>query len=183
MVNYQLGKVYKIVGNGKIYVGSTCKRLLCQRLAGHNGDYKLYQKGQGTNVTSYQCLSDPNHYIELLELCPSDSKDELHKCERKYIEQLECVNKCIAGRTMKEYQEIHKEQIKEQHKEYREAHKEKIKEQSKAYREANKEAINERDKAYREANKEQKKAYREANKDKIKEYNKEYRQKNKQIIN
>ena len=40
MVNYQLGKVYKIVGNGKIYVGSTCERLLCQRLSGHNRSYK-----------------------------------------------------------------------------------------------------------------------------------------------
>ena len=106
MVNYQLGKVYKIVGNGKIYVGSTCKRLLCQRLSGHNCVYKSYQKGKGNNVTSFQCLSDPDHYIELLELCPSDSKDELHKCERKWIEELECVNKCIVGRTLKEYKEV-----------------------------------------------------------------------------
>ncbi len=103
MVNYQLGKVYKIVGNGKIYVGSTCKRLLCQRLAGHNGSYKQYQNGLGGNMTSFQCLSDPEHYIELLELYPCCSKDELDKCERKWIELLDCVNKNIPSRTRQEY--------------------------------------------------------------------------------
>ena len=75
MVNYQLGKVYKIIGNNKIYVGSTCKMLLCQRLAAHNANYKSYQKGKCNNTTSYQCLSDPNHYIELLELYPCYSND------------------------------------------------------------------------------------------------------------
>jgi hypothetical protein len=165
MVNYRLGKVYKIVGNGKIYIGSTCKQYLCQRLAGHNGSYKLYQKGKGGNMTSFQCLTDPYHYIELLELCPCESKDELFKCERKWIEQIDCVNRCIVGRTDKEYAEDNKEKIQT----YREANKEKINEQRKVYREANKEKI----KTYREANeqkiKEQIKAYQLANKDKINE--------------
>jgi hypothetical protein len=152
MVNYQLGKVYKIVGNGKIYIGSTCKRLLCQRLAGHNGDYKNYQKGQRPNITSFQCLSDPDHYIELLELCPSDSKDELFKCERKWIELLDCVNRCIVGRTDKEYREDNKDTMKQ----YREDNKDKIKEQAKEYREDHKDKTKEYNKAYQLKNKEHK---------------------------
>jgi hypothetical protein len=137
MVNYQLGKVYKIVGNGKIYVGSTCKRLLCQRLAGHHGTYKQYQKGKGCNVTSHQCLTDPDHYIELLELCPSDSKDELLKCERKWIDGLECVNKYIVGRTMKEYKEENKEKIKDYQKAYQKAYYGDHRDDRKAYYEEN----------------------------------------------
>ena len=141
MVNYSLGKVYKIVGNGKIYVGSTCKRLLCQRLAGHNGNYKSYQNGKGNNVTSFQCLSDPNHYIELLELCPCNSKDELHKCERKYIEQLDCVNRIVIGRTPKEYYLVFYEANKEEIKEYRNTHKEDKKKMNKSYRNTHKEEM------------------------------------------
>jgi hypothetical protein len=126
MVNYQLGKVYKIVGNGKTYVGSTCQQYLCQRLSGHHASNKKHQIGQRNNMTSFQCLTDPDHYIELLELCPCDRKDELHKCERKWIEQLECVNKCIAGRTNKEYRDTHKDKMKEYMKTYYAANKDKI---------------------------------------------------------
>ena len=37
MVNYQLGKIYKLVDNtnGNIYIGSTCLPYLSSRLAGH----------------------------------------------------------------------------------------------------------------------------------------------------
>ncbi len=103
MINYSLGKVYKIVGNGKIYVGSTCEPLLCRRLAGHRGSYKLFQNGKGGYVSSYNTLSDPECYIELLEVFPCESKDQLHKCERKWIESLDCVNRYIPTRTKSEY--------------------------------------------------------------------------------
>lgn len=126
MVNYQLGKVYKIVGNGKTYVGSTCERLLCRRLSGHHGNYRLYQKGKHGKSSSFECITDANHYIELLELCPCDSKDELHRCERKWINNLKCVNKVIPHRCMKEYRDDNQEQIKEYQKAYREKNKDKI---------------------------------------------------------
>ena len=37
MVNYQLGKIYKLVDNtnGNIYIGSTCKPYLSSRLVQH----------------------------------------------------------------------------------------------------------------------------------------------------
>jgi hypothetical protein len=129
MVNYQLGKIYKIVGNGKIYVGSTCERLLCRRLIGHNASYKQYQIGIGGNMSSFQCLSDPEHYIELLELYPCNSKDELHTCERKWIELLDCVNQRKPCRTETDCKEYYKEYYKE----YKEYNKEKIKAYMKEY--------------------------------------------------
>ena len=45
MVNYQLGKVYKIVGNDLLYVGSTTKLLLCQRTKIFNYYTKNYSCG------------------------------------------------------------------------------------------------------------------------------------------
>jgi hypothetical protein len=165
MVNYQLGKVYKIIGNGKIYVGSTCEKLLCQRLSGHNRTYKFYQKGNGNNMTSFQCLSDPNHYIELVELYPCDSKDESHKCERKWIEQLDCVNKFLPGRTHKEYCDTHKEQKKI----YLDKNKEQIKEQKKIYYEDNKEQRKEQVQQYYDTHKEQIKEQRRQRREKAKQ--------------
>lgn len=182
-VDYSLGKIYKIVGNGKVYVGSTCERLLCQRLAGHRRSYKCWTNENTKYVcSSSECMSDPECYIELLELCPCSCVEELRKCEGKWIRDLECVNKVVAGRTQKEtsqvYYETNKEQINEQKKAYNEANKERINEQRKAYRDANKELISQRNKKYCEANPEAKRerdriyheANREANLEKMRIY-------------
>lgn len=132
MPDYSLGKVYKITGNGLIYVGSTTQRLLCQRFSQHNASYKKYLKGKWHFQTSYKCLSDPNCKIELLEACSCSCYDELIKCESKYIRELDCVNKVIPDRTkseyLKEYYELNREKIAEQHKEYRLENREKKKE-------------------------------------------------------
>jgi hypothetical protein len=44
MVNYQEGKIYKIISplTDKIYVGSTTKKYLSERLCRHLCDYKRY---------------------------------------------------------------------------------------------------------------------------------------------
>ncbi len=65
MVNYQLGKVYKIVCNvtGDVYVGRTCKSTLSRRLAGHLGDYKRYMNGKGSYVTSFKVMENENYAI------------------------------------------------------------------------------------------------------------------------
>ena len=91
MVNYQLGKVYKIIGNGLLYVGSTTK-LLCQRFSEHRRSYKSWLNYKGNYMSSFKCLIDPTCYIELLELCPCDGNDELRICENKWIQELNCVN-------------------------------------------------------------------------------------------
>ena len=86
MVNYQLGKIYKIVDldSNKCYVGSTCEPILARRLAKHVGDYKQYLKGKGRNITSYIILAMDDYDIVLLKTYPCNSKDELHARQRYY---------------------------------------------------------------------------------------------------
>ena len=175
------GKVYKLVGNGKIYIGSTTVRL-CNRKAGHIANCKLYG-----DCTSREIVSDPNFYIELIENVPCNSKEELFIRERYWIENTDCVNKLIPYKTKeerkemaKQYREANKDKIREEKKKQYQDNKEEIKERARLYREANKDKIKEREKQYREANKEEKKQrdkeYYETNKDKIKEQKKQYYQ-------
>ena len=131
MVNYQLGKIYKIVDNtnGDIYIGSTCEPNLARRLATHIGDYKKYLEGKRVNITSFQIFDNNNYDIILIENYPCERKDELHARERYYIESLKCVNKQFPGRTKNEYCKIHKEDIKQYNAQYRNENKEKIHQQ------------------------------------------------------
>jgi len=86
MVNYQLGKIYKIVDldSNKCYVGSTCEPTLARRLTNHVSDYKQYLKGKGSYVSSFKILEMDDYDIVLLETYPCNSKDELHARERYY---------------------------------------------------------------------------------------------------
>jgi len=94
MVNYQLGKIYKIVGNGFTYYGSTCEPQLSRRLAGHRGKYKKYLEGQQHFVSRFKCFENDNtdFYIVLVENYACNNKDELLYRERHYIENNECCN-------------------------------------------------------------------------------------------
>jgi hypothetical protein len=139
MPNYQDSKIYKLVGNGKVYVGSTTQAL-CKRKTAHISDFKLHN-----NCSSREIVTDAAHYIELIEYFPCNTKEELHKRERYYIEQIDCVNKCIPGRTNQEYYEANKDKIKV----YQAANKDKIRE----YREATKDKWKAYQKAYYEAKK------------------------------
>ena len=168
-MNYQNGKIYKIVCNitNKIYVGSTCKPRLCDRLGQHRAMYKRYLSGiSESRYTSFDILKGGDYSIVLLELCPCESKEELLKKEREYIEKLDCVNKFIPGRTMQEWMNDNKEKIKEKNKVYWENNKEKLSEKYKVYRKNNKEKLSEKNKEYL-------KEYRVNNKEKIKEKAKE----------
>ena len=181
-VDYSLGKVYKIVGNGKVYVGSTTNPL-SQRSAEHKNDYKRWTNGKRCYTTSFECITDPEYYIELLELCPCSCIDELRKCEGKWIRELECVNKKMEGQTQKEYRDEHKEEILEKQKVYYEANKEHILEKGKEHYESNKERVITRTKAYQAANKvhlaQKAKEYYEANKEAIRKRQNAYQLKKK----
>ena len=52
MVNYANSKVYKIwsTQGDKIYIGSTTKPYLCQRMDKHRSDYKRFKDGKETMV-------------------------------------------------------------------------------------------------------------------------------------
>lgn len=113
MVNYQNGKIYRIVClvTGKVYIGSTCEPILARRLSGHVVNYKRYKKGKQNHCTSFLILENENYRIELIENYPCANKDELHTREGYWIEKTNCVNKRIAGRTNKQQYEDEKESI------------------------------------------------------------------------
>jgi hypothetical protein len=168
---YSRGKIYKIVDNtnGNIYVGSTTEPTLARRLVKHRSNYKSYLDGKYHFITSFKILENDNYDIVLLENCQCDTKDELHKRERYYIETLECVNKSIVGRTSLQYYFDNAEKYKIKRKKYYEDNKDKFKEYDKIYREKNKDYL----KKYREDNKENINKYKEENKEKLKQQQKE----------
>ena len=135
-MNYQNGKIYKIVCNetGLCYIGSTCMPTLAKRLAQHRSAFNSWKKGKYTYITSFKILENENYDIILLETFSCNSKDELHARERYYIEANECVNKCIPNRSIKE--------IIEYHKEYYNDNKEKLKKRQNEYYEQNKDKMN-----------------------------------------
>jgi hypothetical protein len=154
MVNYQNGKVYKIINekNEIVYIGSTSQKYLSYRYTGHHHN-------------------KPNHKIILIENYSCNSREELRKREQEIIEEHnDLTNKINAY--------CSEEDIKKRDKEYYQNNKEKIKEKNKKYYQNNKEKIKEKNKKYSENNKEKRKEYNENNSEKIKEYHKKYRENN-----
>ena len=99
MVNYSLGKIYKIECNvtGLIYIGSTCEPTLARRWANHVSDYKRYLNSSKHYITSFKVLENGNYNIVLIEKYSCNSKDELLSRERYWTQQIDCVNKCKPG--------------------------------------------------------------------------------------
>jgi len=157
MPNYQLSKIYKIVplnseDDSDIYIGSTTKSTLAERMAEHRSKYRHWLEGI-SKVSSFRLFDKyglENCYIFLIEEYPCNTKDELRAREGHFIITTPCINKNIAGRTDKRYREDNKEKIKQ----YRDDNKEKIKQ-------------------YRDDNKEKMKQYREDNKEKLNQAQKE----------
>ena len=121
-MNYQNGKIYKITANineddGDIYIGSTTQSL-SKRMAAHRNKYKRWKNGKTENKTSSFLIFEKyfleNCVIVLIENFPCSSKEELLARESYFIRNNKCVNKSIAGRTVKEYYQDNKEQIAEQ---------------------------------------------------------------------
>jgi len=163
---YNRGKIYKLVSyqTDKIYIGSTCKPYLSDRLAGHRNDYKKHQNGKYHYVTSFEIMKYEDVDIILVENYPCESKQELHARERHWIENTpNCCNKNIPTRTTNEYNNT--PFAKQLRKEYDATH---IEERKQRY-EKNKDQLLERQKQYYEQNKEKIKKLREANKDVINE--------------
>ena len=166
-LRYQRGKIYTVRcydDDTSIYVGSTIQPLSA-RMASHRCD---------KNCSLYQYVNGnlKNWYIELYEEYPCDNKELLEKREGEVTRLIGNINKQIAGRTIKEWKDDNKEQLKEKAKEYYQKNKEEKKEYSKIYFNNNK-----------EKNKEYQKQYRNDNKEKIKERTNKYYHNNKEKIN
>ena len=136
MVNYNNGKIYKLecLTTGLIYVGSTTKHYLSQRLVNHRQDYEKYINGKCRYITSFKILENDNYSISLLESVNCNTKDELLAREGYYIKTLDCVNKKVMGRTRKEYHQDNKERLNEISRKYREDNLAVLLEKSKQYR-------------------------------------------------
>jgi hypothetical protein len=167
MVNYNNGKIYKIEPisggeDGDVYIGSTTKQYLSQRMSNHRSSYKRWKTGKlKTNFTSFNLFEKygvENCQIVLLEVVNVKTKDELIAREGFYIRALNCVNRIIPDRTQKEYKQNYhadnKEKMNAISKNYYDNNKEEIKAISKIYRENNNEKIKAKSKIYRDNNKE-----------------------------
>jgi hypothetical protein len=168
MIDYKNGKIYKLWSpqgtDEEVYYGSTCNDLRFRK-------YEHKNKKKCSSKILFEKYDDVR--IELIEYYPCNNKEELFKKEGEYIRENKCLNRCIAGRTRKEWREDNKEKLTEQRKEYRENNKEKIAEYNANY---NREYI----KKNKEKRAENKKEWNENNKEKIAKYNREYNLKNKE---
>jgi hypothetical protein len=153
MSKYQNAKIYKIVSNAidQVYIGSTYQALSA-RMSGHRTAFKRYMNGlDKTFCTSFSILEYGDAEIILIENCPCENKEELKARERFHIENNDCVNKFIPGRSQKEYKlekynndPEYREKVNKKNKEYIEKNREKIYKKNREHREKNKDAINEK---------------------------------------
>ena len=187
MPDYQKGKIYAIRSyqTDDIYIGSTIQSLSV-RLGEHKRRYKMWLEGKHNYTSSYEIIKYNDCYVEEIEKCPCNDKNELNRREGQIIRLMDCVNKRIEGRTRKEYRQDNKEKIKEQSKKYREDNRERLREQSRQWREKNRQRHREMSTKYNNENKEKisirkKKKYQE-NKEQISIRRKKRYQENKDNI-
>jgi len=95
-----------------VYIGSTT-RPLSERIGEHRNDFKGNRGRSPGDVLKFG-----DAYIELIEACPCNNKEELHKREGEVIRATEnTVNRSVAGRTkkqsMKNWYKINKDKRKQ----------------------------------------------------------------------
>jgi len=150
MVNYSDGKIYKLVNNvdDKIYVGSTCGTLRLRKST-HKWDAQRKRQKDRKVYKHLNQVGWGNVEIILIEKCECKSRDELHRRERHWIDELKpelnkarpCVTAEEIKQRKKEYAEENKEHLKNKQKEYVEKHKEKIRQIHSEYYQNNKKYI------------------------------------------
>ena len=146
-INYQEGKVYKIYNtiNDDIYVGSTTLKL-CERMRDHRNCINSKIKKDRPLYQAIREYGIGNFFIELIEKCPCNDKDELRRKEGEYIRSLKpSLNRYTAGRTDHEYYIDNKDRALQDAKVRYVTNRSHILETVKKYSENNKEYI----KAYR----------------------------------
>jgi adenylate kinase family enzyme len=141
MVNYQFGKIYKIIGGSECYIGSTAEKYLSNRYGSHKSKYKCYKN----TTAKYACKSCylfdtygvDNCSIELIESFPCNSVEELRAREGFHQRNTECVNRNIADRKVGEYYIDNRDKLLENKKQYWVENKEELMEKNKKWKEDN----------------------------------------------
>ncbi len=135
-----------------IYIGSTTKEFLSQRMTKHRDNYKVWKNGKCKKSTTSYLLFDKygveNCKIVLLENVNASSKDELLARESFYIQSSQCINKNIPGRSKQEsdktYAAKNKEKLNQSKRNYYEQNKETLKLNNSIHYHENKQNINDR---------------------------------------
>lgn len=167
-------KIYKIITSldtNFCYVGHTVKTIK-QRWSKHIESFRKWVKSSQTTrkyawftkAVEIEDLDLKTFTIELIEETKVETKDEIKKLERKWIEELHSCNIMIPGRTDKEWENENKDKTKGYYKKYRD--KPESKEIKKKWIEENKVKT-----------KEYMKKYNEENRDKLREQKKENQKK------
>jgi hypothetical protein len=114
---YVNGKIYKLtdIGYNECYYGST-RNILCKRFGSHVSQYRRYKNGKGKYVSSFSLFDKyglENCKIELVELYPCGSRNELEMREGYYISNNKCLNKNLAGVICeKQCKELYQKRVK-----------------------------------------------------------------------
>lgn len=144
MSDYSQGKIYilKSKNTEDVYIGSTTLSLQ-ERFHFHMSNYYRWLRTNNNYITSIEIIKQGEPYIELLQDYSCNSQKELRRKEGEYQLKIKCVNKNVAGRSIKEYNSL--PEVKERRQEY-EKNRPCRKEQRKEYRKKNRDEINERNK-------------------------------------
>ena len=122
MDRYQNGKIYKLVNSidNKIYVGSTCLTLTKRKHHHKATSIKFPNRAVYFHIIQ---IGWENIDIVLIENFPCQSKNELHRRERFFFDELKPeLNYQVPTRTQKEYYDENKKEIKEIRNKYKESH-------------------------------------------------------------
>ena len=201
MVNYQLGKVYKLVSSqtNDIYIGSTCQSTLANRLCQHKIQYRSYLNGnQRKYISSIEILQYDDVQIVLIEDYPCERKEQLTCLENYHIERNReiAVNmkRAFTGLSRKEfkrqYYQDNKEDLSVKNREYVEEHREQVCAYKKQWHEENRERIIEEKRRHYDENKEEinqarreRRAADEYHHEVLRAQKKEYYERNKEKMN
>jgi len=117
MPNYEDSKIYKIVNpeNNLVYYGHTTATLQHR--------FNEHKRHNGIGTACHKLFISGTQNIELVEIYPCNKRSDIILRERFYIENNDCVNFVIPGRTKKEWIKDNREHVAEVSKKLYEKHK------------------------------------------------------------
>jgi len=128
MPDYSKSKIYRVYCGDDEYIGSTT-RPLSERM----NEHRMMPRNTSVRVL-FEKHGVENCNIELIEDYPCERKEQLNRREGEIQRERNCVNKQVAGRTMKEWYLENRERIVSQQAEYNKINSEKRKKYMVEYR-------------------------------------------------